>query len=257
MKIAIAQLECRPGSPSENVDRMGDFVRQARRQECDAVVFPEMSDTGYLPEKFHESAQTWPGPAIDQLSAAAADQSVAVVAGLSERDGYSIYNSLAFITADGQLVGKYRKVHLYSPPPASEAVHCAPGSEASGVRYEGVDWGLSICYDLRFPELYRRPAAAGSQIWINVAAWPSVRPTHWDYLSRARAIENQAFLVAANRAGSDGPFKFLGNSRIISPMGELLAEAGAGEEMIAAEIDLGLVEAFRKKVPSLADRVWR
>lgn len=257
MKIAIAQIECQPGEPTRNVDRMIDFVRQAGEAACDAVVFPEMSDVGYLPEKFAESAQPWPGPTVDRMAQAAKDHSIAVIAGLSELSGESVFNALAFFDADGQLAGKYRKVHLYSPPPASEAVHCEPGVEATAVRYREVDWGLSICYDLRFPELYRRPAAAGAPIWVNVAAWPSARPTHWDYLSRARAIENQAFFIAANRAGSDGPFKFLGNSRIISPMGELLAEAGAGEEMITAELDLAQVEAFRRKVPSLADRVWR
>lgn len=257
MKIAIAQIECQPGDTSQNLDRMTEFVRRAGREECQAVVFPEMSDVGYLPEKFAECAQAWPGPAIDILSQAASEQSIAVIAGLSEREGESIFNSLAFIDSKGQLAGKYRKVHLYSPPPASEAIHCEPGVEAAAVRYGEWDWGLSICYDLRFPELFRRPAAAGAPIWVNVAAWPSARPTHWDYLSRARAIENQAFFIAANRAGCDGPFRFLGHSRIISPMGELLAEAGDGEEMITAEIDMQQVEAFRQKVPALADRVWR
>lgn len=257
MKIAIAQLDCRTGDPDHSLVRMVRMVGDARQAGCDVVVFPEMSDTGYWPEKFSAAALPWPGPAVDRLAEAAAEQSIAVVAGLSELDGGAVYNALAFLDADGRLLGKYRKMHLYSPPPASEHAYCRPGVEPTAVRCLGVDWGLSICYDLRFPELYRLPAISGAQVLINVAAWPVARPTHWDYLTRARAIENQAFFVAANRAGTDGPFKFLGGSRVVSPMGELLAEAGREEQLITAELDLSEVDSFRTKVPALADRVLR
>lgn len=257
MRIAIAQIDCRPGDVGYNVEHMVGFVHQAKAAGCALVVFPEMSDTGYWPEKFAACAGQWPGAAQDRLSGIAAELSIAIAAGLSEREGESVYNSLAFFDADGRLVGKYRKTHLYSPPPASERDFCTAGCEGVRVNYRGFDWTLSVCYDLRFPELYRLPVCAGSQVLINVAAWPVKRPAHWDVLTRARAIENQAFFIAANRAGSDGPFKFLGHSRIITPMGDLLAEAGAAEQLITADIDPALVNKFRDTVPALADRVFK
>jgi len=254
MKVAIAQIDCQAGDVSANVAHMVDFVRRAQDASCQLVVFPELSDTGYWPKKFACCAEPWPGPAYDALSSAAAEHCIAVAAGLSERAGESIYNSLAFFDSTGQLISKYRKIHLFSCAPANEAEYFAAGDGFVVVDYGGIRWGLSICYDLRFPELYRLLTTAGAQVLINIAAWPTARPTHWDYLSRARAIENQAFVVAANRAGKDGPFRILGHSQFVTPMGETIAKAGADEQLLAAEIDLSLVEEFRATIPALADR---
>lgn len=254
MKIAIAQIECQPGDIAANISHMVQSVELAQEEGCQLVVFPELSDTGYWPEKLAEYAKPWPDPAYEALRAASAEHSIAVVAGLSERVGVSIYNSLVFFDTSGELTGKYRKIHLFSPPPASEPKYCTPGSDISLVDFGGIRWGLTICYDLRFPELHRILTIDGAQVLLNVAAWPAARPTHWDHLTRARAIENQAFVVAANRVGSDGPFQFHGHSRVVSPTGELLAEAGEDEELLVAEIDTSLIEAFRSTIPALADR---
>lgn len=253
MKVAIAQIDCQPGEVEANLAHMVSYVSRAREASCQLVVFPELSDTGYWPEKFAACAEPWPGETFNALSNAAAEHSIGVVAGLSERAGESVYNSLAFFGPAGELLGKYRKTHLYSPPPASEAEHFAAGEQIEVVEFGGIRWGLSICYDLRFPEVYRLLSASGAEVLLNIAAWPIARPTHWDYLTRARAIENQAFVVAANRTGQDGPFRMLGQSRIVTPMGETLAAADAGEQMLVGDIDLALVEEFRSKLPALTD----
>lgn len=254
MKIAIAQIECQPGDIAANTSHMVQSVELAQERDCQVVVFPEMSDTGYWPEQLAAKSEPWPDPAYEALRAASAEHSIAIMAGLSERVGVSVYNSLVYFDPRGELSGKYRKIHLFSPPPAQEPRHYTPGSDISLVAFGGLRWGLTICYDLRFPELYRVLTIDGADVLLNVAAWPAARPTHWDYLTRARAIENQAFVVAANRVGSDGPFQFHGHSRVVSPMGEVIAEAGEDEELLVAELDPSLIESFRSTIPALADR---
>ena len=119
----------------------------------------------------------------------------------------------------------------------------------------GATWGLSICYDLRFPELYRTLAVRGATVLANCTAWPAARADHWDHLTRARAIENQAFFVGVNRVGTDDGLTFAGRSRVVAPTGELLAEASADrEELLVAELDPGLVGRFRTAIPALAGR---
>jgi predicted amidohydrolase len=233
---------------------MVDIARQAADRGCQVIVFPEMSDTGYVPERFHEWAQPWPGVSFDALASAAAESSIAILAGLCERAGERIYNSLAFFGTAGELIGSYRKIHLFSASPGSETAVCTPGDEVQVCDFAGVRWGLSICYDLRFPELYRQLSANGAMVLVNVAAWPATRPTHWDYLTRARAIENQAFVIAATRAGKDESITMLGRSRVVAPMGDLIVEAADQEELIVADLELSLVENFRNTIPALNDR---
>ena len=116
-------------------------------------------------------------------------------------------------------------------------------------------WGLSICFDLRFPELYRAMALGGAQVLVNCSAWPETRREHWDILSRARAIENQAWFIGVNRAGEDNGVRFCGLSRIVDPRGRLVAEAGPEEEiLIVAEIDREAVRGWRDRFPALASR---
>jgi predicted amidohydrolase len=254
MKIALAQLDCKLGDIATNTSRMADFARQAADRGCELVVFPEMSDTGYVPERFSEWAEPWPGASFDALAAAAAESSIAIVAGLCERAGGKVYNSLAFFSPEGELIASYRKIHLFSASPGSETEACTPGDEVQVCDFAGIRWGLSICYDLRFPELYRKLSAAGATVLIDVAAWPATRPTHWDYLTRARAIENQAFLIAATRAGQDESITMLGHSRVVAPMGDLIVEAGDQEELLIADLDFALVDTFRKTIPAIEDR---
>lgn len=254
MKIALAQLDCRLGDVAFNASRMANFARQAAELGCQLIVFPELSDTGYVPEQLGQWAQPWPGLSFDALAAAAAESSIAILAGLCERAGLKVYNSLAFFGPEGELIGSYRKIHLFSASPGSETDVCTPGDEVRVCDFAGVRWGLSICYDLRFPELYRKLSAAGATVMINVAAWPATRPTHWDYLTRSRAIENQAFVVASTRAGKDESIAMLGHSRVVAPMGDLIVEAGDQEELLVADLNFALVEAFRSTIPAIDDR---
>ncbi|HRC42273.1 MAG TPA: nitrilase-related carbon-nitrogen hydrolase, partial [Tetrasphaera sp.] len=114
--------------------------------------------------------------------------------------------------------------------------------------------GLSTCYDLRFPELYRRQLDAGAQVFLVPAAWPMARVEHWRVLGRARAIENQCVLIACNTAGTHGGYRMGGASQVVSARGEVLAEAGPDEEVLSVDVDLEAIAAWRADFPVLADR---
>ncbi len=255
LKLAFAQMCSENGEPGRNVQKMCSLIEQASAQGAELLVFPEMADTGYHPSVFDSSAQSWPGPVLDALRAAAAKNSLAVFCGMSEKTEEGIYNSMAAIDASGELVAKYRKIHLFTPAPADEARYFLAGDSVEVAEVAGVRVGLSICYDLRFPELYRAQALDGAQLLINSAAWPAKRSTHWDYLTRARAIENQAYFLGVASVGPEGAFVLNGNSRLVSPQGEVVAEAkGGSEQLIVAELDIAVLNSFRAGIPTFSSR---
>lgn len=275
MRVALAQIDCTPGDVAANVRTMLECIRDAAGQRCDAVWFPELSDTGYVLSQIPEIACAWPGHAHDALAAAAKRCQIVVGAGLSERVGDRIFNSLAVFNPAGQRIGHYRKAHLFAAGEVNEAA-CftpapapAPGSNSgsdtgrrSGLRPDADHFpladfhvGLSICYDLRFPELYRQRTADGATALINATAWPAARSSHWDILTRARAIENQCYFLGVGRVGEDEGLRFAGRSRVVTPTGDLLAEASATEpELLIADLDPKAVTNFRDAVPALGAR---
>ena len=255
MKIGLAQIDCVVGDLESNCARFSGYASRAKAEGCDVVIFPEMSDTGYVPSAIRQCAQSWSGPAFAAARSAAAENAISLICGISEREEGTIFNTVAFLDAAGELRGKYRKTHLFSAPPVREDDIFAAGSELPVVVPGGLKWGLSICYDLRFPELYRALTLEGAQALLNCSAWPASRAAHWDCLTRARAIENQAFFVGVGRVGIDGGLKMNGHSRVVTPRGEILCEGdGESEELLVAELDLALMDEFRNEIPALSSR---
>ncbi len=258
MKVGLGQIDCVVGDVPGNVAAMTAMVAEAAGQGCDAVWFPELADTGYGLSVMRDVAGTWPGPAFDALAEAAKRHGIVVGAGLSEREtsgGDVIFNSFAVFEADGSLAARYRKTHLFCSGLADESSCFTPGDGAETVDIDGLTHGLSICYDLRFPELYRKLSEEGAAVLVNATAWPRTRPTHWDHLTRARAIENQAYFIGVGRVGKDDGFKLNGRSRVVSPMGEVVAEGSADEaELVVGEIDVAEVTRFREMIPAQKHR---
>lgn len=255
VKIGLAQIDCSVGDLPANCNRIAGYASRAKAEGCAVVIFPEMADTGYVPSVISRCAAPWPGPALNAVTAAARDNGITIICGLSERTPENIYNSVVLIDSSGAVREKYRKTHLFSAAPVHEERVFTPGNDFVVAELEGVTWGFSICYDLRFPEIYRVLTLSGADVLLNCAAWPASRPEHWDYLSRARAIENQAFFVGVNRVGTDEGLKMLGRSRIVTPRGEILCEAGEGsEELLTAEIDCRMIDDFRNDLPVLSSR---
>jgi omega-amidase len=256
MKIAVAQISCSLGDPEQNLLKIRDFSRVAKEASAELIVFPEMIDTGYSMPVIRAHANHWNSGFVPGLQETARKLSIAIVSGVSERDGSSIYNSQVLIDSRGNIAAKYRKTHLYAVAPVEEQTCFAPGDTFASFAFGGLRFGFSICYDLRFPEMYQKLATEQKVgAFIISSAWPFPRLEHFRTLAMARAIENQGYVVASNRVGKDDDLWFCGSSAIIDPRGVVIAAASADrEELIQADLSEELVLSVRSRVQSFAHR---
>jgi len=257
MKVAVAQISCSLGDPNANLLKVRDFTRRAKDEAgAELIVFPEMTDTGYSMPVIRANANHWKSGFVPGLQEIARKLSIAIVAGVSERDSSSIYNSQVLIDEKGNIAAKYRKTHLYAVAPVEEQTCFAAGDTFATFALGGLHFGFSICYDLRFPEMYRKLATAHKvDAFIVSSAWPFPRVEHFRTLAMARAIENQSYVIASNRVGKDDDLWFCGSSAIIDPRGVVIAAASADhEELIQADVSEALVISVRTRVESFAHR---
>src|SRR5947199_4197915 len=216
MKVAVAQVSCLLGDPEANLLKVREFSRRAKETGAELIVFPEMTDTGYSMPVIGVQANDWNSGFLPGLQETAREFSIAIVSGVSERDGSSIYNSQVLIDSRGDIAGKYRKTHLYAVPPVEEQACFAPGDCFASFELGGVHFGFSICYDLRFPEMYRKLATEQTVgEFLISSAWPFPRVEHFRTLVMARAIENQSYVVASNRVGKADNLWVFGRSAVI------------------------------------------
>jgi predicted amidohydrolase len=240
------------------VSRRGRVASVVREQTgSDLVVLPELWTTGaFAFEEFGREAEPLRGPTYEAMAKAASDAGVWLHAGsIPERgpDG-GLYNTSLFFSPAGELAGSYRKIHRFGFD-KGEAVLMGRGEELVTVDLPGTTVGLATCYDLRFPELFRGLVDAGAETLVLPAGWPERRRAHWTLLAQARAVENQAFVLACGTAGTHAGVPQAGHSIVVDPWGEVLAEAGAGEEVLTVEFDPGKVAVTREQFPALKDRV--
>jgi len=256
MKIAAAQISCMLGDFSANLRKVRDFAVLAKKSGAELIVFPEMADTGYSMPVIQKHAKKWSDGAVPELQKIAKEISIAVVAGISDRDGASIFNSQVLVNGRGEVVAKYRKTHLVTAAPLDERVCLSPGNEFVSCPVGKFNVGLSICYDLRFPEMARDLVVErGANVIVNSSAWPVVRAEHLRILALARAVENQSYLIIANRVGTDDGVTFCGSSLIVDPSGAILGAAAPDrEELIGAEISEQVIADVRNQVTVFAHR---
>ena len=254
MKIAAAQIACTLGDIDANIGKMRDFAARARKAGAELVVFPEMADTGYAMEVIRKHAKSWNEGAVPELQKIARALSLAIISGVSEKEGDAIYNSQVVLDSSGAIVAKYRKTHLFAP--IDEDKCCTPGDALASFDCGPWKVGLTICYDLRFPEIYRALAVDhGSNVFIISSAWPFPRLEHQRVLATARAIENQSYVILANRVGRDDGVPFCGTSAVIDPYGVVVAAASADrEELLVADLSLEVINTVRERMPVFAHR---
>jgi len=244
----------------------GESVASRRRRTAalireqagsDLVVLPELWTTGaFAYEEFGAEAEPLEGPTYEVMAKAASDAGVWLHAGsIPERDPDGpLYNTSLVFSPSGELAAAYRKIHRFGFD-KGEAVLMSAGRDVVTVRLPGTTLGVATCYDLRFPELFRSLVDAGAETLVIPAGWPERRRAHWTLLAQARAVENQAFVLACGTAGTHAGVPQAGHSIVVDPWGEVLAEAGAGEEVLTVEFDPGKVAATREQFPALKDRV--
>jgi predicted amidohydrolase len=253
LNLSLGQMHLHLGEPERNFERVRAWAAEAARRGSQLVVFPELWPTAYDLENWPRHADPLGEGMFARLSALARDQRLAIASSVLEAKDGRAYNTLALYGADGGLQGLYRKVHLV--PMLDEPKWLAAGGELAVVEAEWGLSGLGVCYDLRFPEMWRRYALAGARLFLLPAEWPSRRASHWRTLLRARAIENQVFIAACNRVGESKGEVFAGRSAVIDPWGEPVAEAGGeAEVLLTAEIDLGKADEIRARIPVFKDR---
>jgi omega-amidase len=255
-KIAAAQIDCALGELDTNLRKIRDFAARAKDGGTELIVFPEMSDTGYSMPVIQKHATPWSKGAVPELRRIAKEFSIAIICGLSERAGDSIYNSQVMIDENGEVVATYRKSHLFTPAPIEEHKCFTPGNQFSHFAQGDFRFGLSICYDLRFPEVYRTLACDhGVNVFVNSSAWPFPRVDHLRTLTVARAIENQSYVILSNRVGRDDGVPFCGSSAIVDPYGVVVAAASTDrEELINGELSQDVIDSVRKRMPVFDDR---
>jgi predicted amidohydrolase len=211
-----------------------------------------MWSTGFENKRLQELSETTP-PILKDLAGLSKRLHLTIIGSLPENRPDGVYNTAYVVDRDGSIAGVYQKIHLFSQ--TGEDRFFRPGHEAVVAKTFLGPIGLMICYDLRFPELCRCLTLRGANMVVVMAQWPAVRVAHWEALLKARAIENQLFVLGVNRCGQDSDRVYAGHSRIISPYGEIMARAGNRPASLLADMDLDLVERTRKQIPCLQERV--
>lgn len=252
LTISLGQMDIALGDPQTNLEQVRTWTAEAYRRGSGLVLFPELWSTGCDWEHLDELATPLGAGTFADMADLAAEFRLAVGGSILERFDGKVYNTFALYDAAGDILGLYRKLHLFRL--MQEEQWLAAGDETALVEAPWGQTGLAICYDLRFAELFRLYALDGAEIALLPAEWPDIRLDHWRTLLKARAIENQMFVAAVNSVGEMKGDVFGGHSALVDPWGNLLIEGGTEPELLTAELDLDEVARVRKKIPVFSDR---
>ncbi|MFB6267239.1 MAG: nitrilase-related carbon-nitrogen hydrolase [Halodesulfurarchaeum sp.] len=264
MKLALVQLSISPGAPAENLERALDRIAAAAGDGADLVVLPELWNVGcFAFETYRDAAEPLDGPTMTAIADAAADHDVGILAGSIVEDlertpipapaSDGLANTSVLFSRAGERLATYRKQHLFGYE-SEEATRLTPGESLGLASFEGFTVGMTTCYDLRFPGMYRALVDEGVTLVLVPSAWPYPRLEHWEILPQARAIENLCYVAAANGVGDFEEASLLGRSAIVDPWGTTVAAAGDEPTILTADIDSKRVESVRDEFPALRDR---
>ena len=248
MKVVILQRDLAWGDPETNIKGISQALD--RNPGADLYVLPEMFTTGFATQDDARLDED-PERTIDWMKAEAAEKNAAIAGSIAMRDGEICVNRFYFVKPDGE-VTKYDKHHLFNY--GGEGKRFTPGSERVIVEWRGVKFLLLVCYDLRFPVWSRNSSSEGYDAIICVANWPTARQDAWETLVKARAIENECFIIAVNRIGRDPVCEYMGGSVVYNPFGMQIARCEDYAQCeAAAELQMNILTEFRKKFPVLED----
>ena len=245
-------MDIATGRPEANLARAREFAIQAREAGADLLTLPELWLHGYDLER----AEQWAAPlgegGFARMAGLARESNLYLAGSIMERHAGGVSNTAVLYAPDGALLGSYRKIHLFRL--MEEHRYLTAGDHATICSTPWGPVGLAICYDLRFPELFRAMALAGAVLFLVPAQWPVRRLEAWLILARARAVENELFVVACNRVGRDGQTTFPGRSLVADPWGTTLVEGDGQERLLIAQADLEEVRKARRYLTVYEDR---
>ncbi|MBT3390005.1 MAG: carbon-nitrogen family hydrolase [Chloroflexi bacterium] len=264
LQISLVQLAFEFGDVEENFDRASAQIAEAAASGSQLVLLPELWNSGFDLENRYKYATKLNEGSFARLSALARGHNMAIGCSFLEKDSEcncnpdeddcGVFNTFVLFGPNGTLWADYRKTHLFRLLKEDQYLCAGDYLGYFQIPEWGTAIGLSICYDLRFPELFRVSAARGAKLMLVVAEWPEKRIEHWRSLLRARAIENQFFVAAVNKVGESQTVKLGGHSAVISPTGGILVEGGDSGALLTAKINLEEVDDARREIPVLEDR---
>lgn len=256
LKVLAIQMSSKIGDKKANFENVEDLISTNAFYNPDIIVLPEVWTVGWMPSIFKDSAEELENSeTVSFLSKIAKKYNTNIIGGsfITKKDN-KYYNTCPVIDRSGELIATYDKAHLFSYYGCDEGTFIENGASPVMIEIDGIKIGLTVCYDIRFPEIYRAYAKAGADMLINMASWPLSRPIHWEALTKARAIENQCHMVALTQSGHiEGDEWNLGHSRIIDYKGDVLSEIEEGEGAMFAEFKFKEMYEFRKKCTVLLD----
>jgi predicted amidohydrolase len=248
LKIGLVQYSPVWEDKNLSIEKIKKLVESS--SDINLLIFPEMTLTGFT-MKSKDFAEDIEGESYLFFKSIARKKKCAILYGVIEKGNKKNFNTLVHINNQGKIISSYRKIHPFSY--SKEDIFYGKGKSPTITKVKSIKIGLSICYDLRFPELYRFYAKEKVDMIVDIANWPDTRIEHWRALLKARAIENQCYVVGVNRIGDDPKLHYDGFSSVFDPMGKEIAAVENEEKVITVEIDKSVVDEVRKKLPFLND----
>ena len=246
LKVLTVQFEAVLGDKDANLKKLAKLLKENADAEADVVILPEVFSLGADYDNWQAQAEFIPGQTTMLLSGLAELYNTNIIGGSFIEKTYDgkFYNTCIVVDRSGAVVAQYRKNHLFAHNGSRENEFLDAGDSVINVELDGVKFGLALCYDIRFPELFRKMVQNGTEVFVIPAAFPQERIAQWNILNQARALENQAFLISCNQFGC---------SNIVSPKGEILAQTDVGEVVTQNIINLDEISKIRTNTPYLAD----
>jgi predicted amidohydrolase len=256
VKISILQMSSILGDVESNISKVDKLIQDNLPQDSDILVLPEVWTVGWACRFFQNSAQDLSKGSVSEfLSYIAKKYDINIIGGsfITKQNG-NYYNTCPVFDRSGRLIASYNKNHLYSYYGCDEGKYITRGDNGVMVNLDGVNYGLTICYDIRFPELYRAYMKSGADVLVNCAAWGSKKSLVWEIMTKSRAIENQCYMIALTQSGYIENEEYnLGQSRIIDYKGEEISSIMSGEGIVSGKLSLNEMYDFRTKAPTIND----
>jgi omega-amidase len=251
--VTLVQMPCKEGRREDNFSYAREMLQGHRTKgDTEFIIFPELFAIGFRYSDYVAEGPGVPGPTTEFVQEVSEEYSAYALATDIEQAGTKWYNTLIMSSPNGRVIASYRKIHPFQ----DEREAFEGGDSAVMVKIGGINIGLEICYDIRFPELSRLLALNGAEIILMPAAFPDPRAPHWGTLLKARAIENQLYVAACNRVGMGYNGKtYFGHSQIVDPWGECLTRINTDQSIFTASGNTAMIEDVRKQIACYKDRV--